>query len=172
MEQFVGDWIAGKIGVLVCYGSIVFCRIKEDGKKKTKLWRIIHKASEEVTIVKLCRHQRLYLEEKSHDPKLAPIIVKTCTVKKKPPPLLLSKKKKPKPPPPPSPPPLSSTTIAKNSIPTDCIEPVHVNILTNMTNKEVQQELKLRRETVSRNKIELQTHLSGALLNSLRKNYY
>ena len=148
MEQFVGDWIAGKIGVLVCYGSIVFCRIKEDGKKKTKLWRIIHKASEEVTIVKLCRHQRLYLEEKSHDPKLAPIIVKTCTVKKKPPPLLLSKKKKPKPPPPPSPPPLSSTTIAKNSILTDCIEPVHVNILTDMTNKEVQQELKLRRETV------------------------
>ena len=40
-----------------------------------------------------------------------------------------------------------------------------------MTNKEVQQELKLRRETVSGNKIELQTHLSGALLNSLGKNY-
>ena len=46
MEQFVGDWIAGKIGVLVCYGSIALCCIKEDGKKKTKLWLLYDNKSE------------------------------------------------------------------------------------------------------------------------------
>lgn len=146
------------------------CVVSKKMERRRQNYGLVYdnKDSEEVPIVKLCCHQKLYLEETSHDPKLAPIIVKTCTVKKKkkPPPLLLSKKKMPKPPPP------LSTTTAKNSIPTDCIGPVYVNILTNMTNKEVQQELKLRRETVSRNKIELQTHLSGALLNSLRKNCY
>ena len=146
------------------------CVVSKKMERRRQNYGLLYdnKDSEEVAIVKLCCHQKLYLEEKSRDPKLAPIIVKTCTVKKKkPPPLLLSKKKMPKPPPP------LSTTTAKNSIPTDCIGPVYViNILTNMTNKEVQQELKLRRETVSRNKIELQTHLSGALLNSLRKNCY
>ena len=112
---------------------------------------------EDVTIRQLMACQKLYGKHKQYN-----MVVQTCTVQEKTPSLSSSKKKKQqqkqK-----QPSPLSTTTV-KNCIPTGCIEPINLEILTDMTNPELKQELRLRKETLSGNKIELQMHLTDALL--------